>query len=102
MSLEKNINSLVKIKKIKKGLSVLPTKKTIDSTRGVRPDYAQDENGALKGPLTLNILTYDNAADVEIEDTSAVTHTLKTAATAEIIDANGNTYTIDTITFAAP
>jgi len=101
MSLVDDVNSLVKTKKIKQGLSDLPTQKDVDSVKGVASD---DEVAAvmLKPPLTLDILTYDDTKDVIIEDTSAVQHTLKTAATALITDADGKELAIDTITFATP
>ncbi|MCP3899555.1 MAG: hypothetical protein GY707_07575 [Desulfobacteraceae bacterium] len=63
----------------------------------------EDENSlALTPPLTIEILTYDDTKDIEFKDTSDAVHTIKTALTAKITDADGIEYEIDTITYATP
>ncbi|MCP3675219.1 MAG: hypothetical protein GY829_12210 [Gammaproteobacteria bacterium] len=71
------------------------------STASLIQDDSSSSSG-LVAPLTLEILTYDDTADIDFKDTSDTTHTLKTAATAKIIDANGDEYIIETITYADP
>ncbi len=103
MSISSEINSLVKIKKIKKELDTLPTPAPISTQKGYSSGSGTDEvTSGLVGPLALEILTYDDTVDIDFKDTSDTTHTLKTAATAKIIDANGDEYIIETITYADP
>ncbi|MCP3851135.1 MAG: hypothetical protein GY694_12985 [Gammaproteobacteria bacterium] len=103
MSLSNELNSLIKVKKIKKGLDDPATQTPIDTQKGVSSGSGADENSSgLTPPLTIEILTYDDTKDIEFKDTSDAVHTIKTALTAKITDADGIEYEIDTITYAAP
>ncbi len=103
MTLAEEINSIVKTKKIIQSLPTLPAQIGIDSVNGGSGlEEDDDSSSGLVAPLTLEILTYDDTADIDFKDTTDTTHTLKTAATAKIIDANGDEYIIETITYADP
>ena len=101
MSMTDDINSIIKIKKIKQGLPGLPSRENINSNRGASDELSDDSGSGLDAPLTLEILTYDDAADVIIQATNG-TFTIKTAETAKVIDANGKEFAIDTIIYAVP
>lgn len=102
MGYAEDIRILAQTRINKSGLGDADVRQKITGVTKSTSDFVGDEDVAvlLKPPLTLDILTYDNSKDIEIEDTSAATWTLKTAATAKITDANGNELLIDTITFA--
>jgi hypothetical protein len=93
-----------KVQKNKGGLGTAQARESIGSSTFSTSDLVPEDELSVQlvPPLTLTILTYDDTKDVEIEDTSSNTHTLKTAATAQIEDANGYTLDINTITFTTP
>ena len=100
MNISSEINSIVKIKKIKTGLSNLTQQNDRLSESTIISAEPSDQPGALVPPLTLDVLTYDDTKDVTFTDTSGTDYTIKTAATAKITDANGVEYLIDVINYA--
>lgn len=52
-------------------------------------------------PLTFEVLTYDDTKDVDIEANNG-DFTIKTAMTAQIVDAVGQVFEIDEIIYATP
>ena len=100
MSQADDINSIVKVKKIKSPLPTLPVQTGIKSKKGVGLKEPEIGTG-LMPPLTLEILTYDNTADVLIQANNG-DFTIKTVATAIIKDAYDNEYPIDEIIYATP
>ncbi len=97
-----DIKRIAKQKDPKAGLSVATSRSPIDGNSVNMYHLEQSGSSGLVGPLALEILTYDDTVDIDFKDTSDTTHTLKTAATAKIIDANGDEYIIETITYADP
>jgi hypothetical protein len=93
-----------KTQKNKGGLGDAEARESIGSSTFSTSDLVPEDELSvqLTPPLTLDVLTYDDTKDVEITDTSSNTHTLKTAATAKITDANGYELEINTINFATP
>ena len=84
------------------GLGLAQSRPSISGSTKVMNDVETEENvNSLVAPLTLEILTYDDAEDVLIEANNG-DFTIKTVETAKITDANGNEYPIDTITYATP
>ncbi len=61
-----------------------------------------DSGTWLTSPAKYTALTYDPAVAVEIEDTSAVLHTIQTVATGKVVGANGNEILIDEVIFTPP
>ncbi len=102
MSTTKEINSIVKIKKIKQKLPTLGPRSEINHVRGGGELAVPENTGQLESPIIFTALTYDDTKDVIIEDTSAVLHTIKTVATAKIVDANGKEILIDEVIFTPP
>jgi hypothetical protein len=93
-----------KVQKNKGGLGDAEVRESISSATFSTSDQVPEDELSVQlvPPLTLTVLTYDDTKDVEITDTSSNTHTLKTAATAKITDANGYELAIDTITYTTP
>lgn len=104
MSIVKDINSLVKTKKISPKIPDLNPQSDRASTRN-SGDISEAEGiggAGLVSPVTFTALTYDDAKDVTITDTSAVEHIIKTVKTAQIEDAEGTIIEIDNVIFTVP
>jgi len=98
-----DIRRIAKQKDPKLGLSQTEERIAISgSTKAMVDSKEESDGGAMVPPLTLEILTYDDTKDVDFKDTSDVTHTFKTALTAQIVDSKGTVFAIDEITYAAP
>ena len=98
-----DIRRIAKQKNPKGALDVADIRIAIaGSTQALDNSPEESGGGGMVPPLTLEILTYDDTQDVDFKDTSDVTHTFKTAATAQITDDNGVVYAIDSITYAIP
>jgi hypothetical protein len=102
MSIDKDINSLVKVKKIKQKLSQLPDAQGITSVRGGGPVEESEKGIVIVPPIIIHTETYDDTKDVEITDTSSNTHTLKTGKTGWIEDSVGTQIEISDMTFKDP
>lgn len=97
-----DIRRIAREKENPSGLSSALVRRSIPGSTKVMNDTEKEDNiNNLVAPLTLEILTYDDAEDVLIEANNG-NFTIKTVATAKIIDANNNEYPIDTITYATP
>ena len=97
MSSAEDINSIVKIKKIKAPLSNLTVVQEVSPVRS-DPDNEGDKPVVLQPPLTIEVIDYDSTADITIQANNG-DFVVKKANTAKIIDANGEEYLIDTITY---
>jgi hypothetical protein len=81
------------------GLGSALIRKSIPGSTKVMGDVEKEDVGQeMLAPITLEILTYDDTQDVEVT-TPTGTATIKTAETAQIIDANDKVWTIDTIIY---
>ncbi len=80
MSTTKEINSIVKIKKIKQKLPALGSRSEINHVRSGGENVVQNISD-LGNILDVTIETYDDTKDVTIEDINAVQHVIKTGAT---------------------
>lgn len=101
MSTASKINSIIKIKKIKSDLSLLPAVKQINSVRS-DPENSTTalQPAGLVPPLSFEALTYDASRDVVFTDDGGTVRTIKQVATARITDSVGTVLDIDAITFA--
>lgn len=97
-----DIRRIAKQKENNGGLGAAEERPSIAGSTKAMLSLEEEEASGITPPLTLEILTYDDTKDVEFTDTSSATHTLKTAATARITDANDRVFDIETITFATP
>lgn len=96
-----NIRRIAKVDKNKSGIEAGKTRKSITEVIKPFPEVINDNGGAaavIEPPLTLEILTYDDALDVLIEGLNGE-FTIKTAETAILIDAAGTEFAIDTIIY---
>ena len=95
MSYTSDIRRIAKQDEPKKGLSIIQERSAIHPGISKPVDSRQD---SITSPLTIEILTFDDAQDVTVT-TPTGTATIKTAETAQIVDANGKIFAIDTIIY---
>ena len=97
MSYADDIRRIAKMPPENGGLDVKGERSIIDGSDKAMLSLEENEGGIVS-PVTFEVLTYDDALDVEVT-TPTGTATIKTAETARITDANGDVFLIDEIIY---